>query len=331
VIRRPTIKDVAAASGVSKSTVSNVVRGTGTVAEETRARVAAAVEALGYRPNAAARNLIRRRTNLLGVVVGDLANSFDAELVKHIEEQASAHGYTTLVCNTGGRAELEASRIEALLERRVDGIALLDFTGDRGVLSQLLAERVPAVMVSCWAEYADCVAVDDVEGIDLAVSHLVELGHREIAHVVDPIMEAGTRRSRVAAFERSLLRHGLTTRADWVGEAVPAGATAVVAANDYTALALIERLEAHGRSVPADVSVVGFDGIAIGALRRMALTTVAQPGDELARRAVELLLARIDRGHDAPPEQQRLTPRLVVRGSTTAVTGAGEVPAAPAP
>jgi LacI family transcriptional regulator len=223
------------------------------------------------------------------------------------------------VCNTGGRPELEGERIEALLEQRVDGIALLDFTGDRGVLSQLLAARVPAVMVSCWAEYADCVAVDDVEGIDLAVGHLVGLGHRDIAHVVDPVMEATTRRARVAAFERSLLRHGVEVRPEWVGPDAPSGATAVVAANDYTALALIERLEGRGVSVPGDVSVVGFDGIEIGALRRMALTTVAQPGFELARRGVEMLLRRIDRGHDAPPEQQRLSPWLIVRGSTRAV------------
>ena len=99
----------------------------------------------------------------------------------------------------------------------------------------------------------------------------------------------------------------------------------MVAANDYTALALIERLEGRGVRVPGDVSVVGFDGIEIGALRRMALTTVAQPGAELARRAVELLLRRIALGHDAPPEQQRLVPWLVVRGSTRALAGAGGV------
>jgi DNA-binding LacI/PurR family transcriptional regulator len=111
--RRPTINDVAALSGVSKSTVSNVMRGTGSVSDATRRRVVEAVDRLGYRPNATARNLVMQRTNLIGVVVGDLANDFDAELVKRIEQQASAAGYTTLVCNTGGHAEREGSRIEA--------------------------------------------------------------------------------------------------------------------------------------------------------------------------------------------------------------------------
>jgi LacI family transcriptional regulator len=325
--RRPTIHDVAALSGVSKSTVSNVMRGADGVSAATRERVLDAVEQLGYRPNAAARNLVQRRTNLLGVVVWDLANAFDAELVKRIERHAAAHSYTTVVCSTGGRPELEASRIEALLEQRVDGIALLDFTGERAVLSRLLADRVPVVMVSCWADYADCVAVDDQAGIALAVEHLVQLGHERIGYVGHPFMESSTRRARAEAFERALLQRGLSPRREWCGDeqailAVLAAAerpTALVAATDHLAVRLIERLEAAGIAVPRDVSLVGFDGIAIGALSRIALTTVAQPADELARQAVALLLNRIARGHDAAPEQRRLPPTLVVRGSTAPV------------
>jgi DNA-binding LacI/PurR family transcriptional regulator len=315
--KRPTIHDVAAMSGVSKSTVSNVMRETGTVSASTRTRVLDAVAKLGYRPNATARNLLQRRTNLIGVVVGDVANAFDAELA-------------TLVCNTGGDPRLEALRIEALLEQRVDGIALLDFTGDRTVLSQLLAERVPVVMVSCWSEYADCVAVDDTVGIDLAVRHLVQLGHERIAHVVDPLMEATTRQARVQSFERALLRSRLTPRSAWTvvydpddaeSEIVPVasaddGPTAIVAANDYTAIRLLELLERNGLAVPGDISVVGFDGIAIAGLARIGLTTVVQPRDILARTGVELLEARIASGYEAPPQQHRLTPTLTIRTST---------------
>ncbi|HEX8854183.1 MAG TPA: LacI family DNA-binding transcriptional regulator [Thermoleophilaceae bacterium] len=330
--RRPTINDVAALSGVSKSTVSNVMRGTGSVSAGTRARVLEAVAALGYRPNATARNLVLQRTNLIGVVVGDLANAFDAELVKRIEQQASGRGYTTLVCNTGGHAEREGSRIEALLEQRVDGIALLDFTGDRAVLSQLLGERVPVVMVSCWSDYTDCVAVDDMVGVELAVEHLVALGHKRIAHVVDPLMEVTTRRARAEAFERAMLRGGVSPRSEWTlvfdpddedGErelmslfSAAERPTAVAAANDYTAIRLMELLERHGIQVPADVSLVGFDGIEIAGLSRIALTTVTQPRDELAARAVELLLHRIEGDDDAPPARHRMNPALVVRHST---------------
>jgi DNA-binding LacI/PurR family transcriptional regulator len=328
--KRPTINDVAAMSGVSKSTVSNVVRESGTVSAPTRARVLDAVAKLGYRPNATARNLLLRRTNLIGVVVGDVANAFDAELVKGIERYAAASGFTTLVCNTGGDARLEASRIEALLEQRVDGIVLLDFTGDRAVLSQLLTERVPVVMVSCWSDYSDCVAVDDMVGIDLAVRHLAGLGHERIAHVVDPVMEATTREARVQSFERALLHSRLSPRSAWTvvydpGDAesgiVPVasaddGPTAIVAANDHTAIRLLEVLERHGLAVPGDISLVGFDGIDIAGLARLGLTTVVQPRDILARTGVELLEARIASGYDAPPQQHRLTPSLTIRTST---------------
>ncbi len=329
-VKRPTIHDVAAMSGVSKSTVSNVMRESGTVSAPTRALVLDAVAKLGYRPNVTARNLLLRRTNLIGVVVGDVANAFDAQLVKGIEQYAAASDFTTLVCNTGGEPRLEASRIEALLEQRVDGIALLDFTGDRAVLSKLLAERVPVVMVSCWSEYADCVAVDDVVGIDLAVRHLIELGHQRIAHVVDPVMEDTTRRARVQAFERALLRNRLAPRTAWtvvhdpedaVSGIVPVasaddGPTAIVAANDHTAIRLLEVLERHGLAVPRDISLVGFDGIDIAGLGRLGLTTVVQPRDILARTGVELLEARIASGYDAPPQQHRLAPSLTIRTST---------------
>jgi DNA-binding LacI/PurR family transcriptional regulator len=332
-VKRPTIKDVAARAGVSKSTVSNVVRSAGSMSPDTRERVEEAIRALGYRPHAAARNLVQQRTNLLGVVVGDLANAFNAELVKHLEQQASRHDYTTLVCNTDGNARLEATRIEALLEQRVDGIALLEFSGDRTVIAQLLAERVPVVMISCAADYSDYVAVDDYAGIALGVAHLVELGHSRIAHAVDALGEPAMTRTRLDAFERAILRHGLQVRAEWLlawdrdaaGEraveavfAAEPAPTAVLAANDFTAMRLIELLEARGRRVPQDVSVVGFDGIAIGGLSRLALTTVAQPREQLAAVGMRTLLVRIEGGPEAPGQQRRLAPRLVVRGSTAA-------------
>ena len=97
----------------------------------------------------------------------------------------------------------------------MDGIALVDFTGDRAVLSRLFANRVPVVMASCWADYADSVAVDDQAGVGLAVDHLVELGHQRIGYVGDEFMDASTKRSRAAAFERALLRHGLEPRGEW--------------------------------------------------------------------------------------------------------------------
>jgi DNA-binding LacI/PurR family transcriptional regulator len=202
------------------------------------------------------------------------------------------------------------------------------------VLDELQAARVPVVVVSCEDERADCVAVDDSAGMALAVEHLYSLGHRSIAHVTGPLIEPSTRAARFAGFEQTMeLRH-LDPRLltpDWedggakairkLGELVAGGAglTAFAAANDVMAIRLIDALESAGVRVPEDVSVTGFDGIELGAHRRISLTTVAQPRAELTGRAFALLLDRIG-GHaeDGRMRRVQLDPVLVVRDSTAA-------------
>jgi LacI family transcriptional regulator, galactose operon repressor len=309
--------DVANLSGVSKSTVSNVLRGAGRVSASTRSRVLESMEALGYRPNSLARDLVRRRSNTIGVVLGDLANTFYADLVKLLELRISDAAYTTIVCNTDGRLELERARVEMLLERAVSGVVMLQFGGDGSVLEELALAQVPVVVISCWDERADCVAVDDRAGMAAAVEHLYGLGHRRIGHVTSHLVEDSTRAARFAGYERAMRSHGLKPvmlDADaWTGGQ---GLTAFAAANDVIAIELIDRLEAAGLRVPADVSVVGFDGTDLGAHPRIALTTVAQPRGRLIEEGVALLLERMN-GSGAS-RHVRLEPELVVRSSTAA-------------
>jgi LacI family transcriptional regulator len=317
--QRPTIVDVANLSGVSKSTVSNVLRGEGRVSALTRARVLESIEALGYRPNSLARDLVRRRSSTIGVVLGDLANTFYAELVKLLELRISEAAYTTIVCNTDGHSELERERVEMLLERAVSGVAMLQFSGDRTVLEELSVARVPVVVISCWEERADCVAVDDGSGMAAAVEHLYGLGHRRIAHVTSHLVEDSTRAARYAGYERAMRAHGLDpVLLDADAWNPGSGLTAFAAANDLIAIELIDRLEAGGARVPEDVSVVGFDGTDLGAHSRIALTTVAQPRGRLVSEGVRLLRERLADG-DGPPRHVRLQGELVVRGSTGAV------------
>jgi LacI family transcriptional regulator len=304
---------------VSKSTVSNVLRGEGRVSVSTRARVLDSIEALGYRPNSLARDLVRRRSSTIGVVLGDLANTFYAELVKLLELQISEAAYTTIVCNTDGHSELERERVEMLLERAVSGVAMLQFSGDRTVLDELSVARVPVVVISCWEERADCVAVDDGAGMAAAVEHLFSLGHRRIAHVTSHLVEDSTRAARYAGYEAAMRRHGLSPvllDADAWGPA--SEFTAFAAANDLIAIELIDRIEAGGVRVPADVSVVGFDGTDLGAHSRIGLTTIAQPRARLVAEGVRLLRERLADG-DGPPRHVRLQGELVVRGSTGAL------------
>jgi LacI family transcriptional regulator len=332
--QRPTIFDVAGRSGVSKSTVSNVIRGAPNVSEETRRRVLAAVAELGYRPNALARQLVQQRTSTIGVVVGDLANPIYSELVKLLERHALALGYTTMVSNTDGHPELEAARVEALLERRVAGVALLQFSGDGSIVEELLADGVPVAVISCLEERVDCVTVDESVGLAIAVRHLAELGHRRLAYVTTPLVEERTDRARHTSFAAECRRAGceetapLTLDVEAVlagdpGAAVELrrllerdGATGFAAANDITAIALIEAVERLGLSVPRDVSVVGFDGIGLGGLSRIALTTVAQSTERLAEIGIRLLMERIELGPAAPPRRVLIEPELVVRATT---------------
>jgi LacI family transcriptional regulator, galactose operon repressor len=306
---RPTIVDVAARSGASKSTVSYVIRGGAHVSPNLRRRVLAAVEELGYRPNGLARQLVLRRTSTIGVVVGDLANPFYGELVKRLERHAHEAGYATAVSNTDGHPEREAARVEALLEQRVAGIVMLQFGGDREILDEVIGDGTPVAVVSSTDTRVDSVGVDERVGLALAVRHLAAIGHERIAYVTSPLVEERTNAVRYESFVRACRETGCV-------ETAMEEATAVAAANDILAIELVDRLEQAGRHVPADVSVVGFDGIAVGALARIGLTTVAQPHEELAAAGMRLLLDRIAAGFDGPPRRILLEPRLVVRSTT---------------
>jgi LacI family transcriptional regulator len=334
--REPTIHDVARAAGVSKSTVSNVIRGADGVAPATRERVLAAASKVGYRPNALARNLVRRRTTTAGIVVGDLANPFYSELAKLTEHLLAEAGMTTMICNTDGDPEIELEKIEMLLEHRVAGVLLLQFSGDRSALSRLRSAGTAAVIVSQWESDADCVAIDERRGSEQAVTHLVELGHRRVAYFSSELVEPQTEQARQAGYRRALRRGGIAPdpslvvrlghpaylRSDDSLRAAISGvlaladpATAVFASNDLLAVDILETVEELDLAVPGDVSVVGFDDIRIAGLSRISLTTITQPADDLAQIGIELLLERIE-DTSGTPRRRLLAPSLVVRGST---------------
>jgi LacI family transcriptional regulator len=271
---------------------------------------------LGYRPNGLARQLVLKRTSTLGVVVGDLANPFYGELVKLLERHAHERGYTTTVSNTDGRVEREAARVAALIEQRVAGIAMLQFSGDRSILDDLIADGIALVVVSSTDARVDSVGVDETHGVSLAVRHLAGLGHRRIAYVTSPLVEERTNRARHESFASECRRAGCEQVALELAAAPADAITGYAAANDMIAIELIEKLERSGARVPADASVVGFDGIALGGLARIGLTTVAQPREQLAEVGVRLLLERIESGPAAPPRQILLEPHLIVRTTT---------------
>lgn len=334
--QEPTIREVARAAGVSKSTVSNVMRGADGVAPATRERVLAAVSAVGYRPNALARNLVQRRTTTVGIVVGDLSNPIFSELAKLAERRLASAGLATMICSTDGDPRSELEKLEILLEHRVAGVLMLQFSGERSALARLRAAGTSVVIVSQWEEDADCAVVDERRGAELAVTHLLGLGHRRIAYLSSNLVELQTESARLAGYRSALRRAGVEHDPALVVRlghpaylrsddglrtairgllALTEPATAVFASNDLLAVDVLETVEELGLEVPGDVSIVGFDDIQVAGLKRVSLTTVAQPCEDLARIGIELLLEAID-GARRAPRRHLLEPSLVIRDST---------------
>ncbi|MDQ6729901.1 MAG: LacI family transcriptional regulator [Actinomycetota bacterium] len=337
----PTIFDVAAEAGVSKSTVSNVVRGVEEVSAGTRERVLTAIQRLEYKPNAIARQFVQQRTTMLGVLLGDLSNPYYAQMAQVVERAAFGYGYTTMFCNIEGADEIAVAGVDALLGHRVAGVVFLAYVARPSEASDALQRAgVPIVFLGLSESWGDSVGPRDTVGGRLAVDHLVELRHQRIAYVRTPLVERSGDRARCSGYRSAMRRHGLEVlptflwepgadsvtvgrRSMSLEEAItgPDAPTGLFASNDIGAIALIQACEAVGLPVPAAISVVGFDDITIAGLHRISLTTVAQPLHFQAERAVGLLLERIENPSIAP-RHVRVPVELHVRDSTAAARDA---------
>ncbi|WP_305789837.1 LacI family DNA-binding transcriptional regulator [Symbioplanes lichenis] len=321
-----TIRDVARASGVHISTVSRTFSAPHLVNVETRTRVLACAEQLGYRPNRAARALITGRTCNIGLIVADIANPFFPPLIKAAESQARKHDHHIFVADTNEDAIAEEELVRALA-KQVDGVLLCSPRMSNSLIEQLSRE-VPLVVVNRQITGLPAVVMDVAQGARLAIEHLTGLGHRSIALAAGPRgswTSKEIRRSAAAAARTAgadLLVTGPNAPTEDGGLAAAdavakAGVTAVLAYNDLMALGLIEGLHGRGLRVPRDVSVAGIDDIALSRLTRPKLTTVATPTAAAGRAAVDMLLAY---GDDRRTTALiNLQTELVVRESTSTV------------
>lgn len=329
---RPTIYDVARLAGVSTATVSRALNGTGQIAPPTRAAIEAAVEQLGYRANTIARSLVTKSTQTIALLLPDIANPFYAALVSGIQQHALSHGYTMLLCTTEGEAEREEQYLSLLRAQQVDG-ALVDglrLPPDR--IARFVKDGFPIVCLDrdVDSDSIPLVQVDNRLGGRLATEHLIGLGHSRIGHVTGA-QDLGISEERLAGYNEALAAAGIqadprlvaegrfTEESGYEGarallEASP-DVTAVFAANDLSALGVLNALAESGRRVPGDVSVVGFDDLRLSAFTTPSLTTIKQPAAEIAQLATELLIG-LTRGEPAGKVRHVLEPTLVVRGST---------------
>ena len=325
----PTIRDVAARAGVSKSLVSLALQNAPRVAPATRRAILEAAAELGYRRNAAARALGAHRTRTIGVFVLDLHNPITADILDAVQAEARRRDYRTLVV-VGGDAAAERAELEKLLEFRVEGIIALGHRLPDGATEAITVD-CPAVIIGSdqrGIPHLGSIRNDDVLGAGLAVDHLVALGHEQIAHVDGG--PSTVARDRRRGYRAAMRRHGLgdnitvakgsfTENGGYRGASqaldVPERPTALFVVNDLAAMGAMAAVADRGLSVPQDVSIVGYDGTRLAGIRPLALTTVGQPLLELGTRAAALLCGRLD-GEPSGTVSISLPPTLVVRRTT---------------
>ena len=328
--RSTTIKDIAKRLGLSYSTVSRALNDKYGVKMATRERVVTAARQMRYRPNAIARGLIARKTKTIGIVVPDLRNPFFPEVAAGIEAAAEEMNYSVLLGLSDWSGRREDRYLDLLIEHRVDGIILAPVSRSAVRYREVLPPEVPTVYVSSVPEEvtSDFVVIDNVLGGYIATEHLISRGYDSIAFIgAESGSDTGAERRRGyrAALEASERRYdprhvllGPFTRegaSDLISGAAREGRMprALFCENDNLAIAAIQTLSEFGYRVPDDVAVIGFDDITWAGLHNVELSTVAQPIHEMGRRALRMLIERID---GAAPESIVLEPRLVVRNTT---------------
>lgn len=327
---RPTMDDVAAESGMSRSLVSLVFQDSPKVSEASRERVLEAAEKLGYRPNVHARNLASVRTNTIGVLLDDLHNPFFPDALDAIEDAAEAKGYRVLQASGRRDRDREAEAIRTFLEHRVDGLIL---TAPRLADDELakLAKSVPTVVLArrVTKPNLDVLVTNEAIAAEQVVSHLVGLGHQDIVHIDGGSGPGSDLRAK--AYGNAMKQHGLKPRVisgDYTEEAGQRVAfellqststlpTAIYCSSDICAAGVAAELTSDGISIPDDVSLVGYDNTALAQLSLLSLTSVEQPLEQMATNAIELIALRFD-DPKRKSELIELTPELIVRGSTAA-------------
>lgn len=324
------MKDVARLAGVSTATISRTLVSPDKVRAETRERVMAAIERIGYAPNALARNLRQMRTSTVILLVRQIVNPFYLELFRGVESAARARGYNVLMSNVESSPERELAYFDMIRERRADGVILA--TGALPSRRGRAPALPPMVVVSEYLPRSGLptVRIDNVAAAAGAVDYLAGLGHRRIAHITGPLPEVLSR-DRLKGYRRALRRAGiesderLVERGDYStrsGHAAGAALlrwrrrpTAIFAANDEMAMGAIKAAREAGLDVPGDLSVVGFDDINLAAAWDPSLTTVAQPCGEMGGRAMDRL-ADLLAGEACEDGDDVLETRLRVRDST---------------
>jgi DNA-binding LacI/PurR family transcriptional regulator len=330
--RQLNIGEIARRANVSTATVSRTLNQSGAVKPETARKVWRAAAALNYYPNSHARALVSGRSRLLGLIVSDITNPFFPELVHSFEDLATKHAYDLILTSTGYQTARMIGCVRRMLERKVDGVAIMTSEMDLGLIKELARRGVPLVFMDVGrvGPRMSHVLVDYAHGVRQAVDHVAHLGHKRIAFITGPL-DLHSARTRRQAFLDGLRAHGIkadpkliregTHTAEGGQQAMEAlvraakPPTAVVCSNDWTAIGALHAIDAAGLRVPADISVVGFDDIPLASYTSPPLTSVRMSAGDVGATAFEALF-RLIGGDRLEGDVYQVPTKLVVRAST---------------
>ncbi|QUI21524.1 LacI family DNA-binding transcriptional regulator [Vallitalea pronyensis] len=326
----PTIQEVAKMAGVSVATVSRVLNHSEAVSSATRDKVQAVINQLNYQPNLLGRNLRRSETRMILVLLQNIANSFYSKVVKGMEDVAHDHDYHVLICNTNTDVLLENVYLDFLKNKLVDGVIFTSPAMDKDAFNQL-AKRYPVVLCN---EYkpgieAPVITIDNEAAGYEAANHLIRLGHKKIGMI--SVNAVGSSNARIQGYKCALTEAGLEVNEAYIVNQtfsykggmrgikclfdLQEPPTAVFCISDIIAVGAIKELKRKGLSVPQDVAVIGFDNNSIAPMYEPSITTIAQPRYDIGRKAMEVMLQRIQGVGD----QHAITTmehELIIRHST---------------
>lgn len=324
-----TVQDVASLAAVSTASVSRVLTGTPGVSDGVRSRVLAAVEQLGYRPNAIARSLRTTGTQTIGLVVSDLLNPFFAELARGAEDMARRRGYNVIMGNADENPEQQDHYIRILLERQVDGLIVVPTEETSSLLMEAAERNSPVILADRPAANvrAPIVRAESTTAITALIRHLVALGHTRIAMIAGP-ETAGTSRERLATGRQALSECGLNlpdeyvTRGDFRRETGRRGVAellglrtppqVIFAANGQMGEGALHEIRKRRLRVPEDIAICVFDDLPWFSLLDPGITAIAQPAQDIGAIAVDMLLRQLA-GENVSDET--LDCELIIRGS----------------
>lgn len=327
-----TIKDVARAAGVSIATVSRALNNPGRVSAEVTLQVQQAAKTLHYVPYRAARSLVSKHFATIGAVVPTIDNAMFAKAMHALQSRLNAHGYTLLLASTDYEADREATELQSLVERGVDGIVLVGAIHDRDVTALLHATATP--FVNTWiydaGSPAPCVGFDNRIAMVRLTNYLVSLGHRRFGMIAGLVAGNDRAEQRVAGVRDGLAQHGIALLPGYVVErpytiadgrsalrmllTLPDPPTAVVCGNDILAFGAIYECAARGIAVPDAISIGGFDDFELSSHIVPSLTTMRVPAVDIGHAAADYLVARL--AGKPTPRHIALDCELIVRDST---------------